>query len=315
MDVIQSLAKIAQENGYCRPEIDDGDVIEIKEGRHPVIEKIIGLENYIANDVYLDNATQQLMLITGPNMAGKSTYMRQVALCVILARIGSFVPAKSAKIGKIDRIFTRVGASDDLAAGQSTFMVEMCETSNILRNATRNSLIILDEIGRGTSTYDGLSIAWSVSEYLLNPKIGAKTLFATHYHELVRLAAEYDQVKNFYVAVKEKDGTIIFLRKILPGGIDKSYGIQVARLAGLPEAVLRRAKQILALLESKEETPDIRLTALPTPVIAADVKQKISPELETLTDEITQLDLNQITPLTALLQIEKWQKAISAARR
>ncbi|MEG1501536.1 MAG: DNA mismatch repair protein MutS, partial [Clostridiales bacterium] len=252
LDCLQSLAQIAFDNDYCRPCINDGDILEIKDGRHPVVEKIIGRENYIANDTYLDRQNQQLIILTGPNMTGKSTYMRQVALITLMARMGSFVPAGSAVIGKIDRIFTRVGASDDLAAGQSTFMVEMCETSNILRHAGPDSLVILDEIGRGTSTFDGLSIAWSVAEYLVNHQGGPKTLFATHYHELTALADDFPTIKNYSIAVKERDGQIIFLRKIIPGGADRSYGIQVASLAGLPGAVIKRAKIILQKLEEEK---------------------------------------------------------------
>ena len=214
LDVLISFAQVALDNGFCKPAVDSGEVIQIIDGRHPVVEKITGLAGYVPNDTYLDNRENQVCLLTGPNMAGKSTYMRQVALTVLLAQIGSFVPAASARIGIVDRIFTRVGAADDLTGGQSTFMVEMSETANILRNATRSSLVILDEIGRGTSTYDGLSIAWAVAEYLVTPEIAAKTLFATHYHELTALADQFDQVKNYTVAVKEKDSGIVFLRKI-----------------------------------------------------------------------------------------------------
>ena len=252
LDVLQSLATIAVNNHYCKPQVDDGDKLIIHEGRHPVIEKIIGMENYIPNDTYLDKHSQRMMLITGPNMAGKSTYMRQVALIALLAHIGSFVPAEKARIGYIDRIFTRVGASDDLGGGQSTFMVEMTETSNILRHATEHSLIILDEIGRGTSTYDGLSIAWAVAEYIIDDKCAAKTLFATHYHELTLLETEFPLIKNFSIAVKEKSNSIVFLRKIIEGAADRSYGIQVAQLAGLPKPVIRRAKEILAQLEAEK---------------------------------------------------------------
>ena len=232
IDVFAALSVVAQQNGYVRPSINEKCIIDIKGGRHPVVEKMINNDMFVANDTYLDNAANRVSIITGPNMAGKSTYMRQTALIVLMAQVGSFVPALSADIGIVDRIFTRVGASDDLASGQSTFMVEMTEVANILRNATANSLLILDEIGRGTSTFDGLSIAWAVVEYISNPKVlGAKTLFATHYHELTELEGTLDGVNNYCIAVKERGDDIVFLRKIVKGGADKSYGIQVAKLA------------------------------------------------------------------------------------
>ncbi len=246
LDTFLSLAVVADVNRYCRPKINENGLIDIKEGRHPVVEKMIPNDMFITNDTYLDNHSHRISIITGPNMAGKSTYMRQTALIVLMAQIGSFVPAASAKIGIADRIFTRVGASDDLASGQSTFMVEMNEVANILRNATSNSLLILDEIGRGTSTFDGLSIAWAVVEHISNPKLlGAKTLFATHYHELTELEGKLHNVNNYCIAVKEKGDDIVFLRKIVKGGADKSYGIQVAKLAGVPDSVIERAKQIV----------------------------------------------------------------------
>ena len=244
-DAYVSLALVAERNRYVRPSINENGIIDIKNGRHPVVEQMIPNDMFVENDTYLDNENHRISIITGPNMAGKSTYMRQTALIVLMAQIGSFVPAESAKIGIADRIFTRVGASDDLASGQSTFMVEMTEVANILRNATRNSLLILDEIGRGTSTYDGLSIAWAVVEHIADAnKLGAKTLFATHYHELTELEGRLDSVNNYCIAVKEQGEDIIFLRKIIKGGADKSYGIQVAKLAGVPEDVLRRAYEI-----------------------------------------------------------------------
>lgn len=246
LDAFISLAVVAEQNNYCRPKINNKGLIDIKNGRHPVVEKMITNDLFIDNDTYLDNGKSRISIITGPNMAGKSTYMRQTALIVLLAQIGSFVPAASADIGIVDRIFTRVGASDDLASGQSTFMVEMNEVSNILRNATSDSLLILDEIGRGTSTFDGLSIAWAVVEHISNPKLlGAKTLFATHYHELTELEGKLDNVNNYCIAVKEKEDDIVFLRKIVKGGADKSYGIQVAKMAGLPDSVVERAKEIV----------------------------------------------------------------------
>ncbi len=245
LDVYTSLAVVSEQNHYCRPKLNTTGTIEIKDGRHPVVEKMISNDMFIANDTYLDNQKHRISIITGPNMAGKSTYMRQSALIVLMAQIGCFVPAKTANIGIVDRIFTRVGASDDLASGQSTFMVEMTEVANILRNATSNSLLILDEIGRGTSTFDGLSIAWAVVEYISNPKLlGAKTLFATHYHELTELEGKLNNVNNYCIAVKEKGDDIVFLRKIVGGGADKSYGIQVAKLAGVPDTVIERAKEI-----------------------------------------------------------------------
>lgn len=255
LDVLASLACVAQSNDYVRPSINTKGVIDIQGGRHPVVEKMNNNQMFIDNDTYLDNKNHRISIITGPNMAGKSTYMRQSALIVLMAQIGSFVPAKSANIGIVDRIFTRVGASDDLASGQSTFMVEMTEVANILRNATSRSLLILDEIGRGTSTFDGLSIAWAVVEHISNPKLlGAKTLFATHYHELTELEGKLDSVNNYCIAVREQGDDIIFLRKIIRGGADKSYGIQVARLAGVPDSVIDRAKEISGWLEETDVT-------------------------------------------------------------
>ena len=249
VDMFASLALVAEQNNYVRPQITTDGKIDIREGRHPVVEKMIRNDMFVSNDTYLDDKKHKIAIITGPNMAGKSTYMRQTALLVLMAQIGSFVPAQSAQIGIVDRIFTRVGASDDLASGQSTFMIEMTEVANILRNATKNSLIILDEIGRGTSTFDGLSIAWAVVEYIANTKLlGAKTLFATHYHELTELEGKLESVDNYCIAVKEQGEDIVFLRKIIKGGADKSYGIQVAKLAGVPENVLKRAREIVQQL-------------------------------------------------------------------
>jgi len=255
LDVLAAFAQTARLHNYCQPETAADGVLEIREGRHPVLEQTLAGERFVPNDASLDHAQRQLILITGPNMAGKSTFIRQVALITLLAHTGSFVPAAAARIGLVDRIFTRIGASDDLARGQSTFMVEMTETANILNNATARSLVILDEIGRGTSTFDGLSLAWSIVEHLHNV-VGAKTLFATHYHELTELAARLPRVKNFNVAVREWNEQIVFLRKIVEGGTDKSYGIQVARLAGVPRTVIERAKEILSNLEESELTPE-----------------------------------------------------------
>ncbi len=253
VDMFVSLALVAEQNHYVRPEMNQKGTIDIKNGRHPVVEKMIQNDMFVANDTYLDSHKHRISIITGPNMAGKSTYMRQTALIVLMAQVGSFVPAESATIGIVDRIFTRVGASDDLASGQSTFMVEMTEVANILRNATRESLIILDEIGRGTSTFDGLSIAWAVIEHIANTRLlGAKTLFATHYHELTELEGKLDSVDNYCIAVKEQGEDIVFLRKIIKGGADQSYGIQVAKLAGVPENVLNRAKEIVDQLSDHD---------------------------------------------------------------
>jgi len=268
LDVLASFAETARIHNYCRPQVSDEGILQIRDGRHPVLEQQLVEERFVPNDVALASVAaeklatnkvavckDQIALITGPNMAGKSTYIRQVALLTLLAHTGSFVPATEARIDLVDRIFTRIGASDDLSRGQSTFMVEMTETANILNNATPRSLIVLDEIGRGTSTFDGLSLAWSIVEHLHN-QVGAKTLFATHYHELTELSARLPRIKNFNVAVREWHEQIVFLRKIVEGGTDKSYGIQVARLAGVPKEVLERAKQILGNLEDSELTPE-----------------------------------------------------------
>ena len=263
LDVFASLSLVAERYHYVRPVINEKGLIHIKDGRHPVVEQVMGNDMFVTNDTYLDNDKRLIAVITGPNMAGKSTYMRQTALIVLMAQIGSFVPAKSAKIGLVDRIFTRVGASDDLASGQSTFMVEMNEVANILRNATKNSLLILDEIGRGTSTFDGLSIAWAVIEHISNRKLlGAKTLFATHYHELTELEGKISNFNNYCIAVKEKGDDIVFLRKIIQGGADKSYGIQVAKLAGVPDMVIDRAKEIVAQLSENDITEKVQSIAV-----------------------------------------------------
>ena len=253
LDVVAALADRAVTFAYIRPQVGSGDRLWIKDGRHPVIERMPEAERFVPNDTLLDAHENQLMVLTGPNMAGKSTYIRQVGIVVIMAQMGSFVPAAEAEIGVVDRVFTRVGASDDIARGRSTFMVEMQETANILNNATARSLIILDEIGRGTSTFDGISIAWAVAEYLHNDaRVKAKTLFATHYHELTDLSLTMNGVKNYNVLVSERNDRVVFLRKIAPGAADKSYGIQVARLAGLPQEVVDRAKEILTNLEEGE---------------------------------------------------------------
>ena len=294
-------------------------MIDIKNGRHPVVEQMIENDMFIANDTYLDNHKKRISVITGPNMAGKSTYMRQTALIVLMAQLGSFVPAEKANIGIVDRIFTRVGASDDLASGQSTFMVEMTEVANILRNATSQSLLILDEIGRGTSTFDGLSIAWAVIEHISNPKLlGAKTLFATHYHELTELEGKILGVNNYCVAVKEKGDDIVFLRKIVKGGADRSYGIQVARLAGVPESVLKRAKELADELVASDITAAVRDLTEPKKKNKFTYDQVDMEQMslfDTVQDddiiaEIRDLDVTNLTPMDALNFLYRLQNKI-----
>jgi len=298
IDVLSSLAEVAVRHGYVRPTLTNEDAIDIKGGRHPIVEQSIGSDNFVPNDTYLCNKDNQLIILTGPNMSGKSTYLRQVALIILLAQIGSFVPADSANIGIVDRIFTRIGAQEDLAAGQSTFMVEMTEAANILNNATPRSFIILDEIGRGTSTYDGLSIAWAVAEFIHNhPELGAKTLFATHYHELVDLADILPRVKNFNVAVAEEGDKVIFLHKIVPGGTDRSYGIHVAQLAGLPKSVLVRAQEVLAELESHASKKG------KVPRHKASLQIPLFPKDSLLADEISRLDIDSMSPLEAITKL------------
>ena len=323
IDAFASLALTAERNQYVRPKINEKGTIDIRDGRHPVVEKMIPSEMFIANDTYLDDKKNRISVITGPNMAGKSTYMRQTALIVLMAQIGSFVPASSANIGLVDRIFTRVGASDDLASGQSTFMVEMTEVANILRNATSKSLLILDEIGRGTSTFDGLSIAWAVIEHISNSKLlGAKTLFATHYHELTELEGKISNVNNYCIAVKEKGDDIIFLRKIVKGGADKSYGIQVARLAGVPESVTSRAKEIVEELVQADITTrikDIAVQGGEKPKIKAKHYDEVDLAQMSLFDtvkdddviqEIEDLDLANLTPIDALNTLYQLQNKL-----
>jgi len=298
IDALSSLAEVAVRHGYVKPTLTNDDVIDIKGGRHPIVEQSIGSDNFVPNDAYLCNKDNQLIILTGPNMSGKSTYLRQVALIILLAQIGSFVPADSANVGIVDRIFTRIGAQEDLAAGQSTFMVEMTEAANILNNATPRSFIILDEIGRGTSTYDGLSIAWAVAEFIHNhPELGAKTLFATHYHELVDLAGILPKVKNFNVAVAEEGDKVIFLHKIVPGGTDRSYGIHVAQLAGLPKSVIVRAQEVLAKLESHASKKS------KVPRHKASLQIPLFTQGSLLADEITQLDIDSMSPLEAITKL------------
>ena len=322
LDVFTSLAYVAEHNQYVRPTLNEKGVIDIKEGRHPVVEQMIQNDMFIANDTHLDNQKHCIAVITGPNMAGKSTYMRQVALIVLLTQIGSFVPAKKADVGIVDRIFTRVGASDDLASGQSTFMVEMNEVANILRNATPNSLLVLDEIGRGTSTFDGLSIAWAVIEHISNRKIlGAKTLFATHYHELTELEGKMDNVNNYCIAVKEKGDDIVFLRKIVKGGADKSYGIQVAKLAGVPDMVIDRAKEIVEQLSDNDITEKVQSIEVNVkgekhkPVKYDEVDLEQISLFDTVKDEdvlqeLQEIDVSNLTPVDALNTLYRLQNKL-----
>ena len=323
LDVTASLSIVAERHHYVRPQKKEKGIIDIKDGRHPVVEQMIAHDMFISNDTYLDNQKHCIAVITGPNMAGKSTYMRQTALIVLMAQIGSFVPARSANIGIVDRIFTRVGASDDLASGQSTFMVEMNEVANILRNATSNSLLVLDEIGRGTSTFDGLSIAWAVIEHISNRKLlGAKTLFATHYHELTELEGKMSNVNNYCIAVKEKGDDIVFLRKIVKGGADKSYGIQVAKLAGVPDMVIDRAKEIVEQLSDNDITEKVQSIS-----VAADTPVKKKKQhydevdlsqmslFDTVTDEdvleeLKNIDISVMTPLDALNTLYRLQNKL-----
>jgi DNA mismatch repair protein MutS len=299
LDVFTSLAETACLNRYAQPTVYEGGMIQITEGRHPVIEQFQIADGFIANDTILDLDTNRLLLITGPNMAGKSTYLRQVALIVLMAQIGSFVPANSARIGLVDRIFTRVGAADDLSAGQSTFMVEMSETAKILHSATSRSLLLLDEVGRGTSTYDGLSIAWALVEYILDRgNLGARTLFATHYHEMTQLESQREGIKNYTVLVKETGQDVLFLRKIILGKADRSYGIQVAKLAGIPTPILQRAKNILEQLEQDHASPNV--SNLDPKENQSQPPTQLSPHPHIILEEVKQIDLFSMTPLEAL---------------
>lgn len=308
LDVLASFATVADDMNYVMPTVDNSGIIDIKDGRHPVIEKIIGGSEFVPNDTYLDKEENRLSIITGPNMAGKSTYMRQVALITLMAQCGSFVPASYAKIGVVDKIFTRVGASDDLSMGQSTFMVEMMEVATILKEATQNSLVILDEIGRGTSTYDGLSIAWAVAEYISDKeKCGAKTLFATHYHELIQLEEKLEGVKNYSIAVKEKGEDIIFLRKIISGGTDESYGVHVAKLAGVPKAVTTRANEVLRSIERKNVLNEKKLEKENKKETAGQLDM-YNYKLAEIAHEIDKIDLNQLTPIDALNTLLKMKE-------
>ncbi len=321
IDCLLSAAKTAEENHYVRPVIDSSDVIDIKQGRHPVIETQLPLgERYIPNDILLDQERQQIIVITGPNMAGKSALLRQTALIVLLAQIGSFVPAESARIGLVDKIFTRVGASDNISLGESTFMVEMTEASNILNNVTPRSLVLFDELGRGTSTYDGISIAWAIVEYLHeHPKAQARTLFATHYHELNEMEKNFKRIKNYNVSVKEAEGKVIFLRKLEKGGSEHSFGIHVAEIAGMPKSIVKRANVILKQLES--DNAQVGTVGKPTAEIAQSREgmqlsffQLDDPVLCQIRDEILGLDINNLTPMEALNKLNDIKKIVSGGR-
>ncbi|MHB9143297.1 MAG: DNA mismatch repair protein MutS, partial [Paludibacter sp.] len=317
LDCLLSFTKVSAENKYVRPEITDTDVLEIKQGRHPVIEKQLPMgETYIANDVYLDNESQQIIIITGPNMSGKSALLRQTALITLMAQIGCFVPVESAKIGVVDKIFTRVGASDNISQGESTFMVEMNEAASILNNLSNRSLILFDELGRGTSTYDGISIAWAIVEYIHeHPNCKAKTLFATHYHELNEMEKSFHRIKNYNVSVKEVDKKVIFLRKLIKGGSEHSFGIHVAKMAGMPQSIVKRAEQILQQLET-----DNRQSGISKPIgeIAENREgyqlsffKLDDPVLEQIRDEIKNLDVNNLTPLEALNKLNEVKRIIT----
>ena len=316
LDCLLSFTKVSAENKYVRPEVLDNDIFDIKQGRHPVIEKQLPIgERYIANDVYLDSETQQIIIITGPNMAGKSALLRQTALITLMAQIGCFVPVESARIGVVDKIFTRVGASDNISQGESTFMVEMNEAASILNNLSNRSLILFDELGRGTSTYDGISIAWAIVEYIHeHGACKAKTLFATHYHELNEMEKSFHRIKNYNVSVKEVDKKIIFLRKLVKGGSEHSFGIHVAKMAGMPQSIVKRSEQILKDLESENRQTGV---AKPIGEIAEHREgmqlsffQLDDPVLEQIRDEIKNLDINNLTPVEALNKLNDIKRII-----
>ena len=306
LDAYLSLGTVAAKNRYVRPEVDQSDLIQIKDGRHPVVEQFVKDTYFVPNDAELDTKQNRLMLITGPNMAGKSTYMRQVAIIVLMAQIGSFVPAADARIGLVDKLFTRVGASDDLASGQSTFMLEMNEVAYILRNATKKSLIIYDEVGRGTSTFDGMSIARAIVEYTAGRKIGAKTLFATHYHELTSMEGEIDGVINYNIAAKKRGDSITFLRKIVRGSTDDSYGIEVAKLAGIPNEVIRRAKEVLASVEQTAKA--ISTSEKSEPTLDDSIISMDDCVNEQIIEELRAVDINTLSPyetMSFLFELKK----------
>ena len=315
LDAISSFAQVSRKNNYVRPIITDGHDLDIKDGRHPVIEQQLPLgESYVPNDLFLDDADQQIIIITGPNMAGKSALLRQTALIVLMAQIGCYVPAKSATVGLVDKIFTRVGASDNLSRGESTFMVEMTETASILNNLSNRSLVLMDEIGRGTSTYDGVSIAWAIAEYLHNhPQAHAKTLFATHYHELNQLAEDFPRIKNFNVAVKEVDNKIIFLRKLKPGGSEHSFGIHVAQIAGMPQPIVLRASEIMQHLEKDHvaEKREQKVREMPKNNFQLSIFEPADPRLEELKEKLSAVDVNTLSPIEALLKLNELKKLMN----
>lgn len=314
LDALLSFARVALKNGYARPVITEEKRLDIKGGRHPVIEQQLPTgESYVPNDLYLDDEEQQIIIITGPNMAGKSALLRQTALIVLMAQIGSFVPAASAEVGIVDKIFTRVGANDNLSRGESTFMVEMTETASILNNLGDRSLVIMDEIGRGTSTYDGVSIAWSIAEYLHNhKKQRPRTLFATHYHELNNLSNDFPRIKNFNVSVKEMNGKVVFLRKLKEGGSEHSFGIHVAQLAGMPQSVVLRANEILQELEKSEakEKNKAKISEAPKNNFQLNFFDPVDPVAETLKEKIKAMDLNAMSPIEALLKLNDLQNLV-----
>jgi DNA mismatch repair protein MutS len=311
LDALLSFAKVASSNCYCRPKISNTETLEIKEGRHPVIEKQLPVgESYVPNDIYLDHDSQQILIITGPNMAGKSALLRQTALIVLMAQMGSFVPASYARVGIIDKVFTRVGASDNLSKGESTFMVEMTETASILNNLSNRSLVLMDEIGRGTSTYDGISIAWSIVEYLhQHPNSKAKTLFATHYHELNQLAADFPRIKNFNVSVKEVGNKVIFMRTLKEGGSEHSFGIHVAQMAGMPNPIVLRASEIMSHLEKDKSTKEknAKLSTVPKSNFQLQLFE-MDPKLAEAKKLLDELDINTISPIEALLKLHELKK-------
>lgn len=318
LDCLQSLAHVARERRYVRPVVDEGLVLDIKGGRHPVIETLMPVgEEYVANDVELDTTQQQIIIVTGPNMAGKSALLRQTALITLLAQVGSFVPAESAHVGVVDKIFTRVGASDNISVGESTFMVEMSEASNIMNNLTERSLVLFDELGRGTSTYDGISIAWAIVEYIHeNPKAHARTLFATHYHELNEMEQKFQRIKNWNVSVREVDGRVVFLRKLQRGGSEHSFGIHVARLAGMPQSIVKRAEQILVELEragaeAGRDVPRAESRTRTDEGVQLSFFQLDDPVLSQIRDEILHLDVNSLTPLEALNKLNDIKKILN----
>jgi len=316
LDCLLSFAKIAREHNYVRPHINEGKKIDIKNGRHPVIEQQLPVgEAYVSNDIFLDDETQQIIVVTGPNMSGKSALLRQVALIVIMAQMGSFVPAQNAEIGIVDKVFTRVGASDNISSGESTFMVEMNETASILNNISERSLILLDEIGRGTSTYDGISIAWAIAEFIHeHPEAKAKTLFATHYHELNEMAAQYKRIKNFNVSVKEVKNKVIFLRKLSPGGSEHSFGIHVARMAGMPVKVVQRANEVLGQLENTH-SPALNAKAIKPAESDSNLQlsffQLNDPVLEQIKEDIQNIDIDNLSPIEALVKLNQIKKHLN----